>query len=91
MSRPVRVPKYGDEVMVPSRHPDGHWTNGIVNSGASGVHEDGRLLVAAPGHAKSNLVRVRIADYRESWCWPHDVGVQPSGIGNPTRLKDLEG
>jgi hypothetical protein len=74
-SHMTRVPKYGDEVFVPSHHPDGHWTNGIVNSGlpSGTAHKDGNLLIAAPGHAKSNLVRVSIASYGKHWCWPEDV------------------
>jgi hypothetical protein len=79
-SHMTRVPKYGDEVFVPSHHPDGHWTNGIVNSGlpSGTAHKDGNLLIAAPGHAKSNLVRVSIASYGKHWCWPEDVNATPT-------------
>lgn len=88
---PKRQPKYGDEVYVPSEHPDGHWCNGIVNSGIAGRHKNDRLLIASPGHAKSNLVTVRIKDYLKHWCYPRDVNAEPSGVPRRTLLEDLQG
>lgn len=78
----MKIPSYGDEVFVASEHPDGHWTNGIVNSGLpSGTdHRDGKLLIAAPGHAKSNIVLVEITSYGTYWCWPEDVNAKRSGV-----------
>ncbi len=76
MTRAKKQPKYGDEIFVPSYHADGHWTNGIVNSDLPG----GNLLVAAPGHAKSNLVRVPIDGYLVHWCWPEDVAAKRTGV-----------
>jgi len=91
MSKPSRSPKYGDEVFVPSEHPDGHWTNGIVNSGFRGMpHPGGRLLIAAPGHAKSNMISVPIDGYGRWWRYPQDVGEKPVGA-KPTSLDDLQG
>lgn len=86
-----RAPKYGDEVFVPSHHPDGHWCNGIVNSGAAGAHDGGKLLVAAPGHAKANLVSVSIDAYGKQWCYPEDVGATQSGQPKRASLDDLQG
>lgn len=86
-----RVPKYGDEVYVPSLHPDGHWTNGIVNSGYAGApHRDDMLLIAAPGHAKSNIVLAPIADYGKHWCWPEDVKRTAVGAKR-ANMEDLQG
>lgn len=87
----IRIPKYGDEVFVPSEHLDGHWTNGIVNSGYKGTpHTDGCLLVAALGHAKSTFVSVPVDGYGEHWCWPEDVGAKKSGTKRST-LADVQG
>lgn len=82
MNGPGRTPRYGDEVYVPSHHPDGHWCNGIVNSGLPGGtnHRDGALLIAAPGHAKSNLVSVPVDSYGKYWCWPEDIGKHRVGV-----------
>lgn len=87
-----KLPKYGDEVMIPSEHPDGHWTNGIVNSGYRGTeHQDGKLLVAALGHAKSNIVIIPLDGYKTAWCWPRDVGVRGSGAGKMVLLDEVQG
>lgn len=89
--KPPRPPKYGDEVYIPSEHPDGHWCNGIVNSGwKDGVHADGELLIAAPGHAKSNLVAVRLEAYGVGWAYPEDVGRKPMGTKR-AYLEDVQG
>lgn len=91
-SRGPVMPQYGDEVFIPSEHPDGHWTNGIVNSGLPGGrdHARGELLVACPGHRFSNLVVVPLTGYLTSWCWPEDVGARPTGA-KAARLEDVQG
>lgn len=87
-----RPPQYGDEVWIPSEHPDGSWVNGIVNSGyGSRSHPEGRLLVAAPGHAKSSTVAVRLDAYRVQWAWPRDLGRAPNADGRAVLLAELEG
>ena len=80
-----RVPKYGDEVFVPSGHEDGSWANGIVNS-----VRDGQMLVACTGHRHSNLVLARVAEHGADWCWPEDVGATPSG-SKPSPMEEVEG
>lgn len=91
MKTPPRPPKYGDEIYLPSMHPDGHWCNGIVNSGFQGVaHVNNRLLIAAPGHAKSNLVTVSIDAYGEQWIYPEDIGERPHGSKRST-LREVQG
>lgn len=87
-----QTPRYGDEIMIPSEHPDGHWCNGIVNSGlpSGRDHDDGKMLVVATDHAKSNLVLIPVNGYRKDWCWPADVGVMPSGV-KVAALSDIEG
>lgn len=89
---PPCVPRYGDAIMIPSEHPDGHWCNGIVNSGLPGGanHSGGRMLVAAPGHAKSNLVLIPVNGYRVHWCYPSDVGAKGSAA-KAQALSDVEG
>lgn len=89
--KPKRQPKYGDDVFVPSQHPDGHWCNGVVNSGIAGSHEEGKLLIASTGHAKANLVSVRITSYMEHWCYPEDLNATPSGAPRRALLNDLQG
>lgn len=91
MTPPLRPPNYGDEVYLESMHPDGHWCNGIVNSGYNDTpHANGRLLIAAPGHAKSNLITVSIDSYGEHWLYPEDVGERAGG-SKRSLLRELEG
>jgi hypothetical protein len=87
----ARVPTYGDEVIVPSQHPDGHWVNGIVNSGYGGrQRDDGNMLIAAPGHRYSSTLLIPLDSYGEHWLWPEDKGMKPSGV-KLARLDEVEG
>jgi hypothetical protein len=65
-----KTPRYGDEVCVPSRHADGHWTNGHVNAA-----RNGRLVIAAPGHAKASVITAPIGGHGLHWRWPHEVAM----------------
>jgi hypothetical protein len=86
-----REPKYGDEVAVPSQHPDGHWVNGIVNSGHGGQpHRAGQLLIAAPGHRYSNVILVPVDSYGQQWAWPEDKGMTLTG-SKRAYIDELEG
>lgn len=64
-----RRPSSGDVVSVPSRHEDGHWTNGRVTAA-----RNGRLVIASRGHAKASLIAVPMYGHGRDWCWPHEVG-----------------
>lgn len=78
-------PNTGDEIFIPTEHPDGHWCNGIVN-GMTPKY----FLVAAPDHAKATLVAVTRRGYMVDWCWPADVGKK--GVGaKPVSLEEIEG
>lgn len=85
----TRTPKYGDEVYVPAEDGTGEWVNGIVNSTEPerGVPA---LLIAAPGHAKSNVVLVPLHGYLIDWKWPEDAGRKAVG-SKPVALNDVEG
>lgn len=87
---PPRPPVYGDEVMIPSRHPDGHWCNGIVNAWIPPKHDlsAGELLIAAPGHAKSNTVIVEVRGYGKHWRYSTDDEKRGA---KPVALSDLVG
>lgn len=83
----MRKPQFGDEVFIPSEHDDGHWVNGIVNSGEK---PDGNMIVVATGHRYSNLVLVPVAPYLTAWCWPEDIDIRPKGARVST-LEDVQG
>jgi hypothetical protein len=85
------IPRYGDEIMIPSGYPDKHWCNGIVNSGYQHTfHRNGLMLVMAPGHAKSNVILVPEGGYKKDWCWPEDIGVKAGG-SKASSLEDVVG